>query len=56
MPSLIFVSFSRYHMFFEDLARLSEKAGQGREAEIYLECAEMANKVDLGLSKTSSLY
>ena len=41
-------------MFFEDLARLSEKAGEGREAEIYLECAEMANKVDLCLLKTSS--
>jgi len=39
---------TRYHMFFEDLARLSEKASEGREAEIYLECAEMANKVSRG--------
>ena len=33
---------SRYHMFFEDLARLSTRAGQLKEAELYSECAEMA--------------
>ena len=32
-------------MFFEDLARLSEKGGQPRHAEIYQECAEMAKQV-----------
>ena len=32
----------RYHMFFEDLARLSTRAGQAKEAELYSECAEMA--------------
>ena len=36
---------ARYHMFFEDLARLSEKGGQPRHAEIYQECAEMAKQV-----------
>ena len=41
---------SRYHMFFEDLARLSEKSGQARQAEIYRECSEMAKQV-----KSSSL-
>ena len=33
-------------MFFEDLARLSEKAGQARQAEIYRECSEMAKQVN----------
>ena len=37
-------------MFFEDLARLSEKSGQARQAEIYRECSEMAKQV-----KSSSL-
>ena len=31
-------------MFFEDLARLSEKGGQMRQAEIYRECSEMAKQ------------
>ena len=31
-------------MFFEDLARLSEKSGQARQAEIYRECSEMAKQ------------
>jgi len=39
---------TRYHMFFEDLARLSEKGGQPRHAEIYQECAEMAKQVSRG--------
>lgn len=38
----------RYHMFFEDLARLSEKGGQMRQAEIYRECSEMAKQVSRG--------
>ena len=35
----------RYHMFFEELARLSEKGGQVQEAEVYQECAEIARQV-----------
>ena len=35
----------RYHMFFEDLARLSEKGGQTHQAEIYRECSEIAKQV-----------
>ena len=37
---------ARYHMFFEDLARLSEKGGQARQAEIYRECSEMAKQAN----------
>jgi len=39
---------TRYHMFFEELARLSEKGGQVQEAEVYQECAEIARQVSRG--------
>jgi len=39
---------TRYHMFFEDLARLSEKGGQTHQAEIYRECSEIAKQVSRG--------
>jgi hypothetical protein len=36
---------TRYHMFFEDLSRLSERAGQAREAKLYGECRDLARDV-----------
>ena len=35
----------RYHMFFDELARLSEKAGQLREAQLYTDCRDMARYI-----------